>query len=416
MAKKREGAKDTKNKTQKRIDDLALLNEAIVQATTEATQLQEADARRCAAAAVALAAARAAEAEVHDDDDEILPEDVPVFTELPGACELPAAVRAEPSLVHALKTVDPAATSKASGVSAIPVDFSRETPRERELRLREVKNKLKARHQIERIKRGGKRAVENTSFREPASFIGDERADEIATRPPLIAAYIRRFAEWLLEGARATRLLDAPETPDHFALLFRFDLSKDPVVRCARSLLGSQIDVLLVGFNHVVHYIASDYADGLFAAVKAKALDPVLSPTNVLAVLPRGTKPTGLGVRMTGLEQLALMPHLSAHAYPHGIPAALVHDKRPWGTDLGAESAADRLARAMATQSHDADDDEAFDDSDNEDGTQGGKTVDASDDPVTRMVYAELRSLGRTRFPVSRAILDAFKPDAAGST
>jgi hypothetical protein len=394
--------------------DAQLLEHAIREAATEAQRIEAQERALAAQRALAEQAKAEAAAAAASADDDVLPEDVPVFAELPGEYEVPAALRAEPSLVAALSTVDPTATSKAPSVAdAAPrVDYSQETPRERELRLRDVRKKRAVARQIDHVRRGGKKAAENATFREAPSFVGDERADEIATRPALIAAYVRRFAEWLLEGARGTRLLDAADAPEHFALLFRFDLTRDPVARCARSLLGSQLDVLLVGVKRVVHFIATDYADGVFAAVKNKALDPTLTPSNVLAVLPGGVAPTGLGIRMTGLDQLAQMPHLSAHAYPRGIPADLVHAKRTWGADLGGESAADRLARAIAAGEGD-DDDEAFDEDEDEDaegaGGAGGAGGDGDDSEVARMVRRELRALGRTRFPLSRAIMDAFK-------
>jgi hypothetical protein len=418
LGKCKSNTKDT-NKDVKDDDD-ALLREAIELANTELKKIENAETQKRNGQEHEQGKKdrddeRGRSVVDDDDDEDVRPEDTPVFSELPGAFELPAAVRAEPNLVQALQSVDPAATSKTP--SATPVDYSKETPRERELRLREVRNKLKTRHQVDLVKRGGKHAVQRAAFREPTVIVGDERADEIAVRPNLIQAYVRRFADWLMEGARATGLLDTPDTPQHFALFFRFDLSKDPVARCARSLLGSQLEVLLVGFQKVVYFLASDYADGLFAAVKNGALDPLLTSTCVLAVLPGGTQPSvAHGERMTGLDQLAIMPHLSSHAYPHGIPSELVHSKRTWGSDLGTESSAEKLARTMASRQSrrlggsdcDSDsDDEALDDLDDE-ADERVKQNAHYDDPIARTVHAELRALGRLRYPLTKAILDAF--------
>jgi hypothetical protein len=388
--------------------DDALLAQAAKAAAVERARLKDAAAHEAKQARLAEERARKQAERERAAASIVRAEDKAAVAEMP-AMVIPRALAAEPTLLRMLQRTDPAASTKGErGVSATK-DYSKETPRERELRVREARARFKVMRQAMEQRRGGKKVLERAKYKEPPVFYGDETADEIATRPQLIQEYMKRYAEWLVQGMLDTKLLDNEATcPDHFALLFRFDTTLDPVCRNPKSKLGSQVDMLIVCYQRVLYFVWSDYADGLLkAAINKDAtgrplLDVVMAPYNVVQVLSGGKRPTGLGTRITELEELAKMPYLNAEFYPHGIPAELVLKKRAWGSDLGDESSAEKLARALARDDADALDSDSDD--------EATKTRDADD--VTQEIRKEVRALGRTRFPLSQAILDAFKPNA----
>ena len=69
---------------------------------------------------------------------------------------------------------------------------------------------------------------------------------------------------------------------------------------------------------------------------------------------------------------------------------------------------ASRQSRRLEGSDCDSDsDDEALDDLDDE-ADERVKQNAHYDDPIARTVHAELRALGRLRYPLTKAILDAF--------
>ena len=367
-------------------------------------QAQDSHQQAAAAAAVkaqANAQARAEADAVSRPEDEAAA-DMPAF-------EMPALLASNAAI---LKQLDSALTDDAhalasASASAGSVDYANETPRERELRLRDAKARLKTLRKMADTRRGGKAALERARFTDPPVFHGDETASEIATRPALIREHVKRYAEWLMEGARGTLLLeDARTCPENFALVFRFDTTNDPVARAPRSKLGSQVDVLLASYKRVVYWLWSDYADGIVRAALNKTLDVVLAPHNVLAVLPGGVKPSGLGERVGRLEELARVPILSCVTYPGGIPSELVLEKKRWGDDLCApiSAAASATAAWAAADALDSDD---------EADAAPPLTFDDDDDDMAKAIKTELRALGARRFPLSALILEAFKPQTS---
>lgn len=395
--------------TAAKADDDAVFAAAMALADAERVALASACAAEAARLEVAAVAARARAAE--EAARGAREEDKPAIEEMPSLV-MPSALTAEPTLLQMLQRTDPTASVKGRGGAAPskPRDYSKETPRERELRMREARARVRVMRQAMAQRRapGGKEALERAAFTEPAVYYGDETADEIATRPQLIQAHVKRYAEWLVEGMKGTKLLDNAATcPDQFALVFRFDATLDPVCRHPKSKLGSQLDVLIVCFKRVLYFVWSDYADGLLAALDKKLLDVIIAQNNIVEVLPDGKRPTGLGLRITKTDELAKMPYLNSEFYPHGIPAELVLKKRPWGSDLGAESGVERLARALA-----ADDDALDSESDGE--TSKDKDKDKGKDKgnvAAAEIRKEMQALGRNRFPLSQAILDAFRPE-----
>ncbi len=143
--------------------------------------------------------------------------------------------------------------------------------------------------------------------------------------PENTAARLRIFPQWLAEQlVRGFRTV--VHNPHPFMLLFRFDMSGDPITEDATALVGSRLDVLLVKINGGIYYESSTHMDGLQNRISA-ARNLRVTPAQLLYVCNPQTHIKQANADITSdISQLEYVAE--------GIPAAFAREGRAWDIPL----------------------------------------------------------------------------------
>ena len=94
---------------------------------------------------------------------------------------------------------------------------------------------------------------------------------------------LRIFPQWIARQL-VRSFPNVVHNPYPFMLLFRFDMSQDPLVTDASALVGSRLDVLLVKVNGGVYYESSTHMDGLQSRIAMAGRNLQITPAQLLYV------------------------------------------------------------------------------------------------------------------------------------
>ncbi len=108
-----------------------------------------------------------------------------------------------------------------------------------------------------------------------------------------------------------------------FMLLFRFDMTDDPLTEDASAMVGSRLDVLLVKINGGIYYESSTHMDGL---QKRIGTELKVTPGQLLYVHSPATHVKGAEVEISS--------DLSRLCYVATVPAAWAREGREWEVPL----------------------------------------------------------------------------------
>lgn len=154
------------------------------------------------------------------------------------------------------------------------------------------------------------------------------RGNVVSTVPTLENTFtrLRIFPQWLTE-----QLVRSFPTVVHnthpFMLLFRFDMTGDPITMDATSLVGSRMDILLVKINGGIYYESSTHMDGLQNRITSMGRSLRLGPEQLLYVCNPDVHVHGACAD--------IMSDVSKLSYvAEGIPASFVRDAQVWDVPL----------------------------------------------------------------------------------
>ena len=108
-----------------------------------------------------------------------------------------------------------------------------------------------------------------------------------------------------------------------FMLLFRFDMTGDPLTVDASAMVGSRLDVLLIKVNGGIYYHSSTHMDGI---QKRIGQDIKITPSQLLYVCDPRTHVKNAEVDITS--------NISKLSYVATIPAAWVREDKEWDVPL----------------------------------------------------------------------------------
>ena len=137
---------------------------------------------------------------------------------------------------------------------------------------------------------------------------------------------LRIFPQWLLEQLMRT-FHTVVHNPHPFMLLFRFDMTSDPLLSDASALVGTRLDVLLVKINGGIYYETSTHMDGLQNRIAAAGRTLRVTPEQLLYVCDPRQHTHGASADITS--------DVSKLNYVCGtIPASFVREKMEWDVPL----------------------------------------------------------------------------------
>ena len=150
----------------------------------------------------------------------------------------------------------------------------------------------------------------------------EEAVPARAAPAPTARERVLMFPSWLAQ--QLVRGYPAVVHNDHpFMLLFRFDMTDDPLSMDATMLMGSRLDILLVKINSGIYYESSTHMDGLQNRITAAGSNLRVTPEQLLYVCDPASHVEGA----SGEIQANIMA-LSYVA--DAIPAAYVRENREW--------------------------------------------------------------------------------------
>lgn len=136
---------------------------------------------------------------------------------------------------------------------------------------------------------------------------------------------LRLFPDWL-----ARQLVRSwPEVSHNahpFMLLFRFDMTDDPLTNDVSAMVGSRLDVLLIKVNGGIYYDSSTHMDGL---QKRIGRDIKITPSQLLYVHSPSTHVKG--------AEVDIHSDVSVLRYVATIPASLARQGVDWDVPLDME-------------------------------------------------------------------------------
>lgn len=108
-----------------------------------------------------------------------------------------------------------------------------------------------------------------------------------------------------------------------FMLLFRFDMTDDPITHDVNAMVGSRLDVLLIKVNGGIYYHSSTHMDGLQQRIGKEIK---ITPAQLLYVHSPSTHVKGAEVDITS--------DISKLSYVATIPASFVREGKEWDVPL----------------------------------------------------------------------------------
>jgi len=144
--------------------------------------------------------------------------------------------------------------------------------------------------------------------------------------PESTSERIRIFPRWIAEQL-VRSFPNVVHNPHPFMLLFRFNMSHDPLATDASAMIGSRLDVLLVKVNGGIYYESSTHMDGLQRRIAMAGRNIQITPAQLIYVCDPGKHAENASVDITS--------DVSSLSYvADDIPSAWAREGKLWDVPL----------------------------------------------------------------------------------
>jgi hypothetical protein len=137
---------------------------------------------------------------------------------------------------------------------------------------------------------------------------------------------IRIFPQWIAHQL-VRSFPNVAHNPYPFMLLFRFDMSNDPLTTDASALIGSRLDVLLVKINGGIYYESSTHMDGLQSRIAMAGRILKITPAQLLYVCNPANHVANASADIT--SDVSKLSYVA-----DDIPAAWAREDKLWDVPL----------------------------------------------------------------------------------